>query len=47
VPVLDPDGAAMAVLTCSFIRRVDGQEGLDADRITTSLLNTTRAMSVK
>jgi DNA-binding IclR family transcriptional regulator len=46
-PILDPDGAAMAVLTCPFIRRVDGHEGLDVDSVTTSLLNTTRAMWVK
>lgn len=43
-PILDPDGAAIAVLTCPFIRRIDGQAGLDQDSVLQRLLSKTRAM---
>ena len=43
-PVLDPDGQAIAALTCPFIRRVDGHGGADIDNVAKSLLSTARAM---
>ena len=46
MPITGPDGHALAVLTCPFIRRIDGQGGPGIDGARALLKKATRSLSI-
>jgi DNA-binding IclR family transcriptional regulator len=46
MPILDPKGDALAVLTCPFIRRIDRHVGADLDTTRELLVQAARGLSL-